>query len=153
MCIRDRKNSSDFAEKCGYYGERVVLKAQQLGLNTCWVALTYNKRKKAFTVNKGEKFSMVISLGYGLYQGKPHKSKPIDEISKSYCTAPLWFKNGVEAAMLAPTAMNQQKFNFELIGENDVIAKARLGFYSKVDLGIVKLHFELGAGKENFIWK
>jgi hypothetical protein len=24
--------------------------------------------------------------------------------------------------------------------------------YSKMDLGIVKYHFELGAGKENFEW-
>ncbi len=147
------RKTSDFAEKCGYYGERVVLKAQQLGLNTCWVALTYNKRKKAFSVEKGEKFSMVISLGYGSYQGKPHKSKPIDEISKSYNTAPLWFKNGVDAAMLAPTAMNQQKFTFELVDINEVIAKASLGFYSKVDLGIARLHFEIGAGKDNFTWK
>lgn len=147
------KKSSDFDEKCGYYGERVVLKAQQLGLNTCWVALTYNKRKRAFTVDKGEKFSMVISLGYGSYQGKPHKSKPIEDIAKSYTTAPLWFKNGIDAAMLAPTAINQQKFTFELVGENEVFAKAGLGFYSKVDLGIAKLHFEIGAGKDNFTWK
>ena len=25
--------------------------------------------------------------------------------------------------------------------------------YGKMDLGIVKYHFELGAGKENFTWK
>ena len=38
------KKGPDLEEKCGYYGERLVLKAQQLGLNTCWVAMTYSKR-------------------------------------------------------------------------------------------------------------
>ena len=51
----------------------------------------------------------------------------------------------------APTAMNQQKF---LISYEDkkVNAKSLGGFYSKVDLGIVKYHFEVSAGKENFDW-
>ena len=59
---------------------------------------------------------------------------------------------GIEFALYAPTAINQQKFIFELIGENTVCAKAKLGSCSKIDLGIVKYHFELGAGKENFKW-
>lgn len=37
------KKGKDLDEKCGYYGEHLVLKAQQLGLNTCWVAMTYKK--------------------------------------------------------------------------------------------------------------
>ena len=32
---------SDFDYRCGYYGEKIVLYAQQLGLNTCWTALTF----------------------------------------------------------------------------------------------------------------
>lgn len=32
-------------EKSGYYGEKLVLKCQELGLNTCWVALTHGKVK------------------------------------------------------------------------------------------------------------
>ena len=66
--------------------------------------------------------------------------------------APEWFKQGVEMALLAPTAVNQQKFRFELDG-NTVMARAGLiGTCLKIDLGIVKCHFELGAGKENFVW-
>ena len=64
---------------------------------------------------------------------------------------PDWFKKGIDAALLAPTAMNQQKFQFTL-KENRVLAKAGIGFYSKIDLGIVKYHFEIGAGKKNFDW-
>ena len=65
--------------------------------------------------------------------------------------APYWFRKGVEAALLAPTAMNQQKFKFTLRGDT-VSAKAGMGFYTKVDLGIVKYHFELGAGRDRFRW-
>ncbi|MGN0405477.1 MAG: nitroreductase family protein [Bariatricus sp.] len=138
-------------EKCGYYGERLVLLAQQLGLNTCWVAMSYSKIKSAYTIGPGEKLCVVIALGYGKTQGVPHKSKSITEVAKADGEMPSWFKNGVKAALLAPTAMNQQKFLFTLNG-NRVAAKAGMGFYSKVDLGIVKYHFEIGAGKENFEW-
>ena len=30
------KKSPNLEEACGYYGEKIVLRAQQLGLNTCW---------------------------------------------------------------------------------------------------------------------
>ena len=138
-------------EKCGYFGQRLVLKAQQLGLNTCWVAMSYTKIKTAFTVDKGEKLCVVIALGYGATQGVPHRSRPFSEVAKADGQMPDWFKNGVEAALLAPTAMNQQKFLFTLSGDK-VSAKAGRGFYTKLDLGIVKYHFELGAGKDRFAW-
>ena len=139
-------------EKCGYYGERLVLKAQQLGLNTCWVAMTYSKVKTAFSVGANEKLCCVISLGYGETQGAAHKSKAFEKVASSESGIPDWFRAGVEAALLAPTAMNQQKFHFALHG-SQVAARAGLGFYSKIDLGIVKYHFELGAGTENFRWE
>lgn len=145
------KKGPDLEEKCGYYGERLVLKAQQLGLNTCWAAMTYSKIKTAFTVGSGEKLCIVISLGYGKTQGVPHKSKMLKEIAKADTALPGWFKSGAEAALLAPTAMNQQKFLFTLNGKK-VSAKAGFGFYTKIDLGIAKYHFELGAGRENFEW-
>ena len=138
-------------EKCGYFGQRLVLKAQQLGLNTCWVAMSYTKIKTAFTVDRGEKLCVVIALGYGATQGVPHKSRPFSEVAKADGQMPDWFKNGVEAALLAPTAMNQQRFLFTLSGDK-MSVKAGRGFYTKLDLGIVKYHFELGAGKDRFAW-
>ncbi|MBP1559742.1 MAG: nitroreductase [Oscillospiraceae bacterium] len=145
------KKGNDLEEKCGYYGERVVLLAQRLGLNTCWVAMTYNKIKTAFTINNGEKLCIVIAIGYGETQGVPHKSKPAESVMKADKPVPQWFQNGIDAALLAPTAMNQQKFVFYLSG-NKVSVKAGVGFYTKLDLGIVKYHFELGAGKDKFDW-
>lgn len=146
------KKSADLDEKCGYYGEKVVLKAQQLGLNTCWVAMTYSKIKTAYQIDKDEKLCVVIAVGYGKTQGTEHKVKSIEEVTKADGELPDWFKRGTEYALLAPTAMNQQKFVFSLDGSK-VSAKAGMAFYSKVDLGIVKYHFEIGAGRDNFSWK
>lgn len=145
------KKGADLEEKCGYYGERLVLRAQQLGLNTCWVAMTYTKIKTAFSVEQGEKLCIVISLGFGATQGMAHKSKSFEKVAKTEGQIPDWFRNGVEAALLAPTAMNQQKFQFVLDGSR-VSAKAGIGFYTKIDLGIAKYHFEIGADKPDFIW-
>lgn len=138
-------------EKCGYYGEKLVLKAQQLGLNSCWVAMTYSKSKTPCIINKGEKLHIVIALGYGKTQGIPHKSKAMTQLCNVDGKIPEWFENGMKATMLAPTAMNQQKFIISLKG-NKVSAKALFGFYTKIDLGIVKCHFEIGAGDANFSW-
>lgn len=145
------KKSPSLDETCGYCGERLVLKAQQLGLNTCWVAMTYRKVPGAFTVERGEKLTVVIAIGYGRTQGVAHKSKTAAEVSSQSGSAPEWFRAGVEAALLAPTAMNQQKFTLHY--ENGkVTAKAGRGFYTKLDLGIVRYHFECGSGKPHDIW-
>lgn len=145
------KKTDDLEEKCGYYGEYLVLKAQQLGLNSCWVGLTYSKIRGVVNIHEGEKLCIVIALGYGLNQGLPHKSKPISEVLKTDGNAPTWFREGVRCALLAPTAINQQKFKIEL-KDKLVYMYAGKGPFSKVDLGIVRLHFEIGAGKENFEW-
>ena len=145
------KKGPDLEETCGYYGERLVLFAQQLGLNTCWVAMTYSKIKTAFTLNSDEKLCIVIALGYGAVQGVPHKTKTIEDVVTAEGALPDWFRDGVEAALLAPTAMNQQKFMFTLKG-NRVSVKAGVGFYAKIDLGIVKYHFETGASDTCWVW-
>ena len=54
------KKAEDLDERGGYYGELLVLKAQQLGLNTCWAALTHGKSKA--TINSGEREVILISL-------------------------------------------------------------------------------------------
>lgn len=138
----------------GYYGEKVVIRAQMLGLNTCWVGLTFSKQPDSYQVLDGEKLFCVISLGYGANQGVQHKLKPIENFAEVNGAMPEWFRQGVEAAILAPTAVNQQKFKFILHDGNRVEAKAKFSLigYAQLDLGIAKYHFEVGAGKENFEW-
>ena len=152
------KKGADLDERVGYYGEQLVLLAQTLGLNTCWVGLSYRKVPEAYNVGKDEKLACMIALGYGETQGVSHKIKTIEQVSNASDITPSWFKKGVEAALLAPTAVNQQKFSFEHIGvkNNCHQIRAKKGFsmigYTKMDLGIAKYHFEIGAGKVNFEW-
>ena len=152
------KKGADLDERVGYYGEQLVLLAQTLGLNTCWVGLSYRKVPEAYNVGKDEKLACMIALGYGETQGVSHKIKTIEQVSNASDLTPTWFKRGVEAALLAPTAVNQQKFSFEYVGmsNNRHLVRAKKGFsmigYTKLDLGIAKYHFEIGAGKENFDW-
>lgn len=143
-------------EQLGYHGERIVLLAQTLGLNSCWVGLTFSKQPDHYTIGEGETLHGVIALGYGATQGVQHPQKPVEKFYKApESDIPDWFRRGVEAAVLAPTAMNMQKFEFELLSDGRVAARtcfALVGTYLKIDLGIVKCHFELGAGKEYFRW-
>lgn len=144
--------TKDLGEKAGYYGEQVVIKAQQLGINSCWVALTYNKIKNAYKVNKGQKLALVVALGYGTTQGHAHISKKFYQVVKNRGQLPDWFIKGVKCALLAPTGRNQQGFMFELLKDNKVSIKNK-SLCKQVDLGIVKYHFEIGSNKENKIWK
>lgn len=139
--------SPDLEEKCGYYGEQLVLLAQSLGLNTCWVAMTHGK--SAAQIAKGEKQICLIALGYGKTQGIAHKSKSMEKVTEPDSFVPEWFKKGMNAVLLAPTAINQQKFKFILAGDR-VSAKSGKGLYTKIDLGIVKYHFETVTGRHVF---
>lgn len=148
------KKEKTTEEKIGYFGAKIILLMQTLGLNSCWVALTYKKVKTAFIVEKGEKLYSLLAFGYGKTQGVEHKSKTAAQVSFSKCNqTPEWFKNGVNMALLAPTAMNQQKFHFTLNKDYSVSATTKGGFYTKIDLGIAKYFFELGADKKHVIWK
>ena len=152
------KKAEDLDERIGYYGEHIVLLAQTLGLNTCWVGLSYSKVPGTYVLEEGEKIACYIAIGYGETQGSGHKIKTVEQVSNVSDITPSWFKKGIEAALLAPTAVNQQKFSFEYVGmsNNRHQVRAKKGFsmigYTQMDLGIAKYHFEVGAGKVNFEW-
>ena len=152
------KRAEDLDERVGYYGEHLVLLAQTLGLNTCWVGLSYSKVPGTYVLDEDEKIACYIAIGYGETQGVGHKIKTVEQVSNASDITPSWFKKGVEAALLAPTAVNQQKFSFEHVGvkNNCHQIRAKKGFsmigYTKMDLGIAKYHFEIGAGEVNFEW-
>ena len=163
------KKSDDLDERIGYYGEHLVLLAQTLGLNTCWVGLSYKKIPDTYVLDEGEVIKAYIAIGYGETQGSSHKIKTIEQVNRTAVRTlgssknasditPLWYTKGIEAALLAPTAVNQQKFSFEYVGTNNgrhqVRAKKGISMigYTQIDLGIAKYHFEIGAGREHFDW-
>lgn len=158
MVIIGRK-SERLGFTAGYYGQLLVLYAQTLGLNSCWVGLSYTKIPGTFQLGPDEKVVCYVALGYGVSQGSPHKIKTPAQVSNESELTPDWFSRGVEAALLAPTAINQQKFRFDYlpgVGGAKPRVKGSPGFslvgYTKIDLGIAMCNFELAAGKENFDW-
>ena len=148
VIILSGDKNEDVDEKCGYYGEKIALYAQTLGLNTCWAALTYSRGKVRKMLDDGEKLCVVIAFGYGETEGVERKSKSIEEVVASKGDMPDWFRKGVEAALLAPTAVNQQKFKFGIKDSKPVAVIAGRGPCVKVDLGIVKYHFEVASGRK-----
>lgn len=148
------KKSFDLDERAGWYGERLVLLAETMGLSTCWVGGSYSARAvhKAVPLEKGERLVCIIAVGSGAERGEAHESRPMREVFRADRTLPEWFGHGLKAALLAPTAMNQQRFRFLLLPDGSVTAKSMGGICSHIDLGIVKYHFELGAGADSFRW-
>jgi len=145
--------------RAGYFGEELVLFAQTLGLDTCWVGLSYRKVANTFTLDEDEKLVCYIALGYGQGLYHKHKVKSIEDVSNVSASTPEWFRKGIEAALLAPTAVNQQKFHFEYIAPTaeqvpQVKATTRFSMigYTQIDLGIAMCHFALAAAPNNFEW-
>ena len=138
------KDKKDY-EEVGYRGELIVLTMQYLGLQSCWIGGTFSKKKAKAKPKEGEKLLLIIAFGYGVDEGKPHRGKRIEKISLSPAPYPDWYKAGLDAVLLAPSAMNQQKIRFRYEGEKaEAICKG--GAFTPIDLGIAKCHFDLGAG-------
>lgn len=139
----------DNEERLGYYGEQRVEKCTELGLKTCWVGLNYNKIKGVFTIPAGSKLMGVIAVGTSDQNGVPHKMRTVIELSPDADQAPEWFREGVKGAILAPSAVNQQKYRFYWNNGKPEATKG-MGFYTDMDLGIAKYHFNQAAGRPVF---
>lgn len=145
------KTAPDLRERLGMAGADLTLFCQTLGLNTWWVGGTYSHAKMAQKAPDDEVIG-IIAVGYGATQGKPHKSKSAQEVATYEGSEPEWFKNGVKAALLAPTALNKQAFTIKGVGD-EVSITYEPGTFSGEDLGLVKYHFALGADDHPFSWK
>ncbi len=145
-------DAPDLDERLGYCGADLMLYAQTLGLNTWWIGGMVSK--KGVDKNLADaslKVNGIIVVGYGLTQGVPHKSKAASEISRYDGPEPQWYTDGVEALLLAPTALNRQAY--QVSGRDGKVSlQCTNGSFAGIDLGIGKYHFEVGAGRENFEW-
>ena len=150
-------------EKLGYYGERLVLFAAQLGLSTCWVASTYDKSTTRVELAPDEMLHDVVPIGYApakmplkqrtIRTGLRARGKKPAALWKS--TRPLdqepeWIRACIDAVEKAPSAINEQPVVFEL-EEPDGLIRAQLPRVKTgmeyTDLGIAKLHFQVVAAE------
>lgn len=144
-------------EKCGYYGEQIILAATAMGLGTCWIGGTYDKNACLPHLSKGERLVCVAVVGHSASTSSPHfphrSTKSIQALSSGLDEAPEWFAEALKAVQLAPSAMNRQGVHFELLPNGSVRGTATDSeTFSMVDLGIAKLHFELGANGGDWDW-
>ena len=137
----------DVEEVIGYAGTDIALLAQDLGLSVSWFLNPISKSIVKHIAD-GEVTFGIIAIGYGKQQSVCRCNKTADEVCSYDGTQPEWFKNGVEAALLAPTAINQQKFLFSMKDGTPFVQVKGWGSYTKVDLGIVAYHFEAASGKK-----
>ena len=137
-----RKRDQD--EAIGYWGQHIVLEAQKMGLNTCWVGMFSRKKCKA-VCPEGMAVRVVIAVGHGKTAGKPRKSKtPQDVVSiEPGAQKPEWFDVAVEAALLAPTAINRQAFTVVLASDGTVRVDVPGKGFTRLDGGIVRRNIEV----------
>jgi len=167
LALVGSQKDPDIHEKTGRYGELLVLEATTMGLGTCWIGGAFEKESCVCDVGEDEDFICVIPIGNveksqsvkeRLVSGAMHrKSKTSDELLRSDCEVPEWMKNGMQAVMRAPSGLNLQPVGFSYqngilqasvepaAGEKKVLEKQNE--MNLIELGIAKLHFELGAGK------
>lgn len=145
-------------EKLGYYGELLVLHATALGFGTCWVGGSFHRASCPFDLRENESVICAIAIGnvslkFGLKEklirGIVHrKTKTIEQMHTSSDAVPEWFLCGMKAVQMAPSAVNRQPviFCYAQDGTTTASVKDITGDGFALDLGIAKLHFEIGAG-------
>lgn len=156
--------SPSFLERAGYIGEGIVLEAVSMGLGTCWVAWTYRPDvvARVAELKTGEKALAVIAIGHPL-GAAPMRDRMIKKIQKSHERKelgqltgglpeeewPPWAMAALDAARLAPSAVNRQPWHFQV--EEDAVTvsvdnlKDSFGIPKRLDCGIAMLHLEAGA--------
>lgn len=141
-------------EAIGYWGQKIVLAAQDMGLNTCWCALC-SRRKSRAVVAPGKKIRLIIAVGHGKTQGFTRKTKSVEALSSVECVkAPAWFAAAMEAAQLAPTAMNNQNFKITLLSDGKTVRiDAPQSGLNVIDEGIVRCNFEVAANEAGADWR
>lgn len=157
--------ASRFQESVGYVGEAFVLEATALGLGTCWVSGFFRPAAAAghIPLEPGERILAVTPVDEALraltFEEKTMKAfvkassrRPLESLILSGEANEAWQRRALEAARLAPSAVNRQPWRFRL--EPGLIAVAADGDTSaggdakRLDCGIAMLHLELGARAE-----
>jgi hypothetical protein len=157
-------NSASVQEEVGYTGEGVILEASALGLNTCWVAGFFKPDSVASLVEikSNERVLAVTPVGYArrfesLEEklmtgfGRTHRRVPISRLISSLAQDSLleWIRASIQAARLAPSAVNRQPWGFD-VQDGGITVYVRTGgpefsVSKRLDCGIAMLHIEVTA--------
>jgi nitroreductase len=158
-------DSPDVQEALGYTGEGVILEATALGLATCWVGGFFSSKRAAAIakVSPNERVLAVTPVGYPK-EGSSLQEKAMSRFGRNWQRRPLsdlvtglkendrpeWMKAALEAARLAPSAMNRQPWRFQgdrnsIIVSADSALNPTMVVSKRLDCGIAMLHIEIGG--------
>ncbi|MEE0782747.1 MAG: nitroreductase family protein [Negativibacillus sp.] len=153
LVLKGNRELAFLKEKVGYYGEQLILKATELGLGSCWVGGTFDRRSAVFEPSPEEEMVCVVPIGKvaqssrkeRMIRGVIHrKSKTIEEMVRADRPLTEEERQAMQLVQLAPTAKNTQKPVFIFAGDKIYAGVADDEPFDLVDLGICKLHFEIG---------
>lgn len=171
---RDNKAAVDF----GYDFEKIILKATDLGIDTCWMGMSYKEDalRELAGVGNDERIVMASPIGYSKgdnildkltrYSIKAHKRLSFESIfSHGKIGVPLTelkderYRICLEMLRRSPSAGNAQPWRVvQTEGGFDFYSKAKKIYdnlkdkridFTYNDMGIAKCHFELTALKYN----
>ena len=148
IVLKSPTSTPDFAEKLGYYGEMLVLNTVALGLGTCWVGGTFDKKDPAFGIKEDEQIAAVIPVGHPTDEAKqkpPRKKKKVKKLYMSDSESPGWFLAGMDAVSKAPSAVNLQPVKFYYISGVTWAKTKSKSVMASLDRGIAKAHFDIAA--------
>jgi nitroreductase len=157
--------SPDVQEALGYMGEGIILEATALGLATCWVGGFFSPKRAAAIakIAPNERVLAVTPIGYAR-EGSSLQERAMSRFGRNWQRRPLsdlvtgikenerldWMKAALQAARLAPSAMNRQPWRF-LVDRNSITVSAdstlnpTMVVSKRLDCGIAMLHIEIGA--------
>ncbi len=155
-------------EKLGYVGEGIILEATAMGLATCWVGGFFRPKVAASLVDarSGERVLCVTPVGHSPDSftreerlmtgfGLTHRRKQLGEMCSGLAADewPGWVRAGLEAARLAPSAVNRQPWRFHVEPNSITVSmdnRPSFDFYisKRLDCGIAMLHIEVAALSE-----
>lgn len=149
----------DAALEAGYVGEAVVLDATAIGVDSCWIAASFDAGRAGRLVGlgDGERVHAIAALGHAtktigagerlMRAGVRARHRlPIDAIAPGHESWPAWAREAAEAARLAPSGANKQPWRLDMDGDALVFTKAVKTYWTApLDFGIAMLHAELGA--------
>jgi nitroreductase len=151
-------------EQVGYTGEGVILEMTALKLDTCWVGGFFRPEVvRLFTeIKEHERVLAVTPIGYAAEKlsieerlmtgfGLTHHRRPLKDLVTGLEESvwPPWIKAALEAARLAPSAVNRQPWRFHVETNSITVSVNRFalefGLSKRLCCGIAMLHIEVAA--------
>lgn len=143
-------NKSGYIENSGYMGERLILKARDLGIDSCWVTINDGDAiKEKLNITSDKEVTAIIALGYEDNKYTKNKSGAerlsVEEIvymndwGNNASVVELEERCLLEAfsyARMAPSTLNRQPWRFIIDGEKIILAVKNDNFTSDYEKGI-----------------